>query len=99
MDTKQVTHEIRLRQWAKIMRERQASGMSINAWCEVQGIRRQQYFYWQRKLREAACKELAGKPVKGLIPADYGQAAGGFAGRNRGARAVGSGADLSRMRQ
>lgn len=59
MDTRVAAREVRLRQWAEIMRERTASGQSISAWCESHGIRRQQYFYWQRKLREAACSELA----------------------------------------
>jgi hypothetical protein len=59
MDTKTVTREVRLQQWSAVMRERQQSGLSINAWCETRGIRRHQYFYWQRKLREMSCAELA----------------------------------------
>jgi hypothetical protein len=40
------------------MQERNASGMSIKAYCESIGLHQNVYHYWQRKLREAACKEL-----------------------------------------
>lgn len=59
MNTRQVTHEVRLRHWMKAIGERQRSGLSISAWCEANDVNRQQYFYWQRKLREMACCDLA----------------------------------------
>lgn len=54
MDSRKVTQEVRLRQWSELVREQKNSGQSIKSWCEERGIPRQQYFYWQRKLREAA---------------------------------------------
>jgi hypothetical protein len=57
------------------MGERKASGESIRGFCERTGIRRHQYFYWQRKLREAACKHL--KPLqdaqKSLVAPGFAQ--------------------------
>jgi len=41
------------------MRERQDSGLSVRAYCASAGIHENSYFYWQKKLREAACEELA----------------------------------------
>jgi hypothetical protein len=41
------------------MQERQESGLSIRAFCEKAGFHENIYFYWQRKLREAACVELS----------------------------------------
>ena len=76
MNTKEIAHEVRLRQWGENMHQRQVSGLPINKWCEAQGIRRQQYFYWQRKLREAACAGLAAREgtLKGeLIPNGWTQ--------------------------
>jgi transposase-like protein len=58
-----ITHEVRLRHWAEVVREQKASGQSIKVWCETEGIPRHQYFYWQRKLREAACM-LAGREME-----------------------------------
>lgn len=55
MESRKVTQEVRLRQWSELVREQKNSGRSIKSWCEERGIPRQQYFYWQRKLREAAC--------------------------------------------
>ncbi len=40
------------------MRERKESGMSITAYCKNAGFHENIYYYWQRKLREAAYQEL-----------------------------------------
>ena len=58
MDTRAIASEYRLTHWSGVMRERQDSGMSIRAYCESVGIHENVYYYWQRKLREAACHEL-----------------------------------------
>ena len=57
MNTREIAVEYRLAHWAEIMRERQESGLSIKAYCESIGIHQNVYFYWQRKLREAACQQ------------------------------------------
>ena len=41
------------------MRERVESGQSVRAYCENAGIHENVYYYWQRKLREAACDGLS----------------------------------------
>ena len=58
MNTNAIAKELRLSHWAAIMRERNASGLSIKAFCEKAGFHENNYFYWQRKLREAACANL-----------------------------------------
>lgn len=45
------------------MQQRQDSGLSINAWCELNGVSRQKYFYWQRKVREIASQGLATREI------------------------------------
>ena len=59
MNTRDIAEEYRLTHWAQIMRERQESELSIKAYCKQQGFHENVYYYWQRKLREAACTELA----------------------------------------
>lgn len=59
MDTREIAAEYRLEHWAQMMRERAEQGLSIRAYCESRGIHENTYFYWQRKLREAACAGLA----------------------------------------
>jgi transposase-like protein len=59
MKPKDVTAEYRLSKWAQIIQERGSTGESIKEFCQNRGIKRHSYFYWQRKLREAASDSLA----------------------------------------
>jgi hypothetical protein len=59
MDTREIAKEYRLTHWAAIIRNRKESGLSVKAFCESAGIHTNSYFYWQKKLRESACEELA----------------------------------------
>jgi putative transposase len=61
MNTKKMTTEWRMAYWAGKIKERAESGQSIKEYCQTAGIQRNSYFYWQRKLREAASKEIAAK--------------------------------------
>jgi len=58
MNTSQITAEFRLAHWAGIMKERVESGLSVKAFCREKGFHENIYFYWQKKLREAACVQL-----------------------------------------
>ena len=59
MNTREIASEYRLAHWAQIMQDRVASGLSVRAYCKQAGFHENNYFYWQRKLREASCEELA----------------------------------------
>jgi hypothetical protein len=59
MNTRQIAAEYRLAYWAGIVRERTERGLSIRAFCAEKGFHENCYFYWQRKLREAACEKLS----------------------------------------
>ena len=56
---KQIARQVRMTHWAQMMRERRDSGASVREWCSGKGINEKTYYYWQRRLREAACTELA----------------------------------------
>jgi len=74
MDTRYIAEEYRLTHWAGIMRERKESGLSIKAYCEGAGIHANVYFYWQKKLREAACQGLVPPPGpegEGIVPSGW----------------------------
>jgi putative transposase len=60
INTREIAAEYRLEHWAGVIRERSESGLTIKAFCESAGLHPNSYFYWQRKLREAACREPAG---------------------------------------
>jgi len=59
MNTRQMTREIRLGHWRKLINERNASGKTIAEFCEEQEISPKMYYYWQRQLREAAYQEIS----------------------------------------
>ena len=59
MDTRKIATEYRLSQWMNVVQEQQLSGQTIKDFCQEKGISRHAYFYWRRKIREAACIELA----------------------------------------
>jgi len=58
MNTRKIAAEYRLSHWAQIMREKSQSGLSAKDFCQKIGISENTYFYWQKRLREAACREL-----------------------------------------
>jgi len=58
MDTREIAKEYRLGHWAQAIQERVAVKESIKDFCQRTGISRNTYFYWQRKLREEACRKL-----------------------------------------
>jgi len=58
MNSRAVATENRLTQWACAIKERNEHGESINEFCKRRGISRNTYFYWQKKLREVACRQL-----------------------------------------
>lgn len=69
MEIQALTRNYRLQQWADIIARRNGSGMSIQAWCEEQGINQKSYYYWQRKLREAASTQPRGlSTVNAQVP-------------------------------
>jgi putative transposase len=78
MDTKKVTTEYRMSQWAQVIQARADSGQSIKDFCQTEGISRNAYFYWQKRLRESACTELAKKEEPGSVsPGGWVQLASG----------------------
>ncbi|AUS95635.1 transposase [Clostridium thermosuccinogenes] len=74
MDTQKVTSEYRLSQWAQVIQARLDSGQSVKDFCLANGISRNSYFYWQKKLREAACKELSKtEEPRNIVPSGWMQ--------------------------
>jgi len=79
MDTREIAAEYRLSHWSQIIRDRHNSGESIRAWCRKNGIVEKTYYYWQRKLRETACRTLMDKPSSEAFGSDKALAPSGWA--------------------
>lgn len=76
MDTQKATADYRLAQWAQIIQTRLDSGQNIKDFCQTAQISRNAYFYWQRKLRKAACGELEkSEESRNLVPNGWMQLA------------------------
>lgn len=54
MDTKLATKQIRLNEWAGIIKDCKASGLKVDEYCQRNSISRDAYYYWLRKVKEAA---------------------------------------------
>ena len=76
MDTRTVTTGFRMAQWAQIIQERKASGEKVKDYCRNRGLSRDAYFYWQKKLREAAFEQLE---TMNASPEQSGMIGAGFA--------------------
>ncbi len=49
-----ITRQIRLKEWTEVFRDRAESGMMVKDYCDAHGITKDAYYYWLRKVREAA---------------------------------------------
>lgn len=47
-----------MQQWTARIRDCRTSGMTITAWCKENEINPKTYYYWQKKVRIAACEHL-----------------------------------------
>ena len=59
MDVQKLTHEVRLQQWGRLVKDCRSSGKSVKSWCAENNIHIKTYYYWQRKVCQATCRELA----------------------------------------
>lgn len=58
LEVKEVVQEVRLKEWADIILEQKASGLSARAWCKENGIGQGKFYYWLNKLRKSAIEQL-----------------------------------------
>lgn len=69
MDTRQLTHEMRMKHWAEVLRRRRKSGQTIRGFCRTAGICEKTYYYWQKRIREAAGSALLGQGKEQMLAA------------------------------
>lgn len=57
MDTE--VYKIRIDQWRKLIYEANTCGMKKTEWCRQNGVTIKQFYYWQKKIRALALKEMS----------------------------------------
>ena len=68
MNTKLATRQIRLNEWAAIIKDCKASGQKVDIYCEQHGLSRDAYYYWLRKVKEAALIQTGFVELPALAP-------------------------------
>ena len=57
----------RKEQWKQFILKRQASGLTINNWCQQHGFKRTTYFYWLRCIRQETCQVLPAPQAVSMV--------------------------------
>ena len=58
MNTRDEVRQMRIREWKKVFEDKAASGLSAKEYCQQNGIGKDQYFYWQKIVRESVLNEI-----------------------------------------
>ena len=45
-------------EWRSLLREQEESGQSVAAFCRSRGLRKSQFYYWKKRLREVAAPQF-----------------------------------------
>lgn len=57
MNTKLATTQIRLNEWAAVIKDCKASGLKVDEYCHQHDLSRDAYYYWLRKVKTAALQQ------------------------------------------
>lgn len=58
MNTRDEVRQMRIREWKKVFEDKASSGLSAKECCQQNGIGKDQYFYWQKIVRESVLNEI-----------------------------------------
>ena len=53
-----VKKELRLAQWAEMVRRRNESGLTVTDWCKENGINLKTYYYRLKRMQQMVCDEI-----------------------------------------
>ncbi len=58
MSTRDEVRRMRIQEWKKVFEDKAASGLSAKEYCQINGIGKDQYFYWQKIVRESVLSDM-----------------------------------------
>lgn len=53
-----IKNEVKLKQWAEMIQQRNESGLTVTDWCKQNGINLKTYYYRLKRVRQAVCNEI-----------------------------------------
>ena len=65
-----VKKEVKLSQWAKMVRQRNESGLTVTDWCKENGINLKTYYYRLKRMRQAVCNEIEQHDIVPVEPSE-----------------------------
>jgi transposase-like protein len=68
MDTRLATTNIRIQQWTAVFKAKAESGLTVDEYCDQNGITRNAYYYWLRRARTAALENIQTNFVELKVP-------------------------------
>jgi hypothetical protein len=74
LDTKEVARQYRLEKWSALITERQNSGLNVREFCKERNIKEHIYYYWLKRIREAACNSMPTVSVPVFAPVTFSEA-------------------------
>ena len=70
MNTRLAATNIRIQQWTAVFKAKAESGLTVDEYCEQNGISRNAYYYWLRRARNAALEHTQTTFVELNVPTD-----------------------------
>lgn len=64
-----VKKEVRLAQWAEMVRSRNEIGLTVTDWCKQNGINLKTYYYRLKRMRQAVYNEIEQHDIVPVEPA------------------------------
>ena len=52
-----IKNKVRINEWREMVNAYRSSGLTVQQWCDLNGMNIKTYYYRLRKLREAICEE------------------------------------------
>ncbi len=63
-----VKKEVKLEQWAEMVKSRNESRLTVTDWCRQNGINLKTYYYRLKQLRQAGCNEIEQHDIVHIEP-------------------------------
>jgi hypothetical protein len=63
-----IKNEVKLKQWAEMIRQRNESGLTVAQWCTENGVNQKTYYYRLNRVRKALCSDAEKHEIVAVEP-------------------------------